>query len=86
MLDLKFVRSHCELVKEALQKRGSGVSLEGFLEADNNWRKVLASAESLKGKRNIVSMEIGRLKKLRAGCARTRFGNEKSFRRDQGTG
>jgi seryl-tRNA synthetase len=64
MLDLKFVRSHCELVKEALQKRGSGVSLEGFLEADNNWRKVLASAESLKGKRNIVSMEIGRLKKL----------------------
>lgn len=64
MLDLKFVRSHPEIVKEALQKRGAGIGLEGFLEADNNWRKVLASAENLKGKRNIVSMEIGRLKKL----------------------
>lgn len=64
MLDLKFVRSHPEIVEEALQKRGAGIGLEGFLEADNNWRKVLASAESLKGKRNIVSMEIGRLKKL----------------------
>ncbi|HAU31465.1 MAG: Serine--tRNA ligase [Desulfotomaculum sp. 46_296] len=64
MLDLKFVRSHPEIVKEALQKRGAGIGLESFLEADNNWRKVLASAESLKGKRNIVSMEIARLKKL----------------------
>ncbi|MFA5383844.1 MAG: serine--tRNA ligase [Eubacteriales bacterium] len=64
MLDLKFVRSHPEIVEEALQKRGAGIGLESFLEADNNWRKVLAAAESLKGKRNIVSMEIGRLKKL----------------------
>ena len=64
MLDLKFVRSRPEIVKEALEKRGSGISLEGFLEADNNWRKVLASAESLKGRRNTVSTEIGRLKKL----------------------
>ena len=64
MLDLKFVRSHPEIVKEALQKRGSGISLDGFLEADNKWRKVLASAESLKGRRNTVSTEIGRLKKL----------------------
>lgn len=63
MLDLKFIRSNPQLVKEALKKRGAGVGLDRFLEIDQQRRKTLATVESLKSRRNVVSQEIGRLKK-----------------------
>ena len=63
MLDLKLIRSNPRLVKEALEKRGAGVGLDRFLEIDKQWRTALASVESLKNSRNVVSQEIGRLKK-----------------------
>lgn len=63
MLDLRFVRSHPEIVAEALKKRGSEVSLEPFLEMDKRWREKLVVAEQLKNRRNVVSEEIGRRKK-----------------------
>lgn len=63
MLDLKFVRNNPEIVKEALKKRGANISLDPFLELDQRRREKLADVEKLKNKRNVVSEEIGRLKK-----------------------
>jgi len=63
MLDLKFVRNNPNVVKTALQKRGASISLAPFLELDERRREKLAEVEKLKNKRNVVSEEIGRLKK-----------------------
>jgi len=63
MLDLKFVRSNPDAVKKALQKRGANISLDPFLELDQRRREKLVEVEKLKNKRNVVSEEIGRLKK-----------------------
>ncbi|AGA67587.1 seryl-tRNA synthetase [Desulfitobacterium dichloroeliminans LMG P-21439] len=63
MLDLKFVRTNPEVVKEALQKRNSNVSLDEFLNQEEERRKLLFDVETLKAKRNTVSEEVGRRKK-----------------------
>jgi seryl-tRNA synthetase len=63
MLDLKFVRSNPEVIKEALEKRGASVSLDSFLELEKKRREILVDVEQLKNRRNIVSEEIGKLKK-----------------------
>ncbi|MHB1652516.1 MAG: serine--tRNA ligase [Desulfitobacteriaceae bacterium] len=63
MLDLKFVRSHPEVVKDALQKRNASVSLDGFLRQEEERRKIIFEVENLKNRRNTVSEEVGRHKK-----------------------
>jgi seryl-tRNA synthetase len=63
VLDLKFVRSNPEKVKEALNKRGTVVGLDAFLELEEQRRQKLVTVEQLKNKRNTVSEEIGCLKK-----------------------
>jgi len=63
VLDLKFVRSNPDKVKEALDKRGAVVGLDSFLELDELRRQKLVKVEQLKNRRNTVSEEIGRLKK-----------------------
>lgn len=63
MLDLKFVRSNPDKVKEALNKRGAVLGLDRFLEMEEARRQKLARVEQLKNRRNTVSEEIGLLKK-----------------------
>lgn len=63
MLDLRYVRTNPEIVKEALQKRNSSLSLDEFLEQEETRRKLLFEVENLKAQRNTVSEEVGRLKK-----------------------
>ncbi len=63
MLDIKFIRSNPEKVKEALEKRREKIDLEELLELDQKRRELLVEAGSLKEKRNAVSEEIGQLKK-----------------------
>ncbi|PKM47369.1 MAG: serine--tRNA ligase [Firmicutes bacterium HGW-Firmicutes-8] len=63
MLDLKFVRTNPDKVKEALNKRGSAVGLDDFLALEEQRRQELVQVEQLKNRRNTVSEEIGRLKK-----------------------
>ncbi|AQS57772.1 serine--tRNA ligase [Desulforamulus ferrireducens] len=63
MLDIKFVRSNPELVVEGLRKRGSDISLDEFLKLDESRREKLVVVEQLKNTRNVVSQEIGKLKK-----------------------
>lgn len=63
MLDIKFVRTNPDLVKEALANRNVDVSLDEFLQLDEERRKNLFQVEQLKNRRNVVSEEVGRLKK-----------------------
>ena len=63
MLDMKFVRNNPQVVQEALAKRGTAVTLEEFLKLDERRRDRLFVVEQMKNRRNVVSEEIGRLKK-----------------------
>ncbi|QNB47236.1 serine--tRNA ligase [Thermanaerosceptrum fracticalcis] len=64
MLDIKFVRNNPEVVKEALNRRNSSTNVvDEFLKIDEERRQKLVITEQLKNKRNVVSEEIGRLKK-----------------------
>ncbi|AVX31770.1 seryl-tRNA synthetase [Carboxydocella thermautotrophica] len=63
MLDIKFIRQNPEIVEQALKNRGAAVSLQEFLQLDEQRRKLLVEVEQLKNQRNTTSEEIGRLKK-----------------------
>ena len=65
MLDLKYVRSHLEEVKEALAKRGQEVLLADFEALDENRRQLLARVEAQRHERNRLSEEVGRRKKAK---------------------
>jgi seryl-tRNA synthetase len=60
---MKFVRNNPQVVQEALLKRGSIVTLDEFLKLDQQRREKLFIVEQMKNRRNLVSEEIGRLKK-----------------------
>ena len=59
MLDLKFVREHPEIVKEAIIQKNEPADLERLLELDQKRRRLLQQADGLKRLRNRVSKEIG---------------------------
>ncbi|NMA52256.1 MAG: serine--tRNA ligase, partial [Peptococcaceae bacterium] len=62
MLDIKFVRNNPQVVKDALVRRGSEVTLDEFLQLDEERREKLFIVEQMKNRRNTVSEEIGKLK------------------------
>jgi seryl-tRNA synthetase len=66
MLDARFVRENIDAVKEALKKRGYEFPLSHFLAIDEKRMALLREAEELRNKRNVVSEEIGRLKREKA--------------------
>ncbi|MCL4537728.1 MAG: serine--tRNA ligase [Nitrospirae bacterium] len=63
MLDSRFVRENIDVLKKALEKRGYEIDLSEFLSLEEERLKLLKEAEELRNKRNVVSEEIGRLKK-----------------------
>ncbi|KMY55931.1 seryl-tRNA synthetase [Bacillus sp. FJAT-27231] len=64
MLDIKFLRSNFEEVKNRLQHRGEDLSaLDNFEELDQRRRQLLVEAEELKSKRNSVSQQVAQLKR-----------------------
>ncbi|NLA27469.1 MAG: serine--tRNA ligase [Firmicutes bacterium] len=60
MLDLKFIREHPEIVREAIIQKNEPADLERLLELDQERRLLLQEADELKQLRNRVSKEIGR--------------------------
>ena len=69
MLDIKFIRSNPETVKESLIRRNGQTDLvDEFLKVDEERRKKLVVTEQLKGKRNTVSEEVGKMKKAGQNC------------------
>lgn len=63
MLDIRFVRENVEVVKEALRKRNYVLSLSDLLSLEDQRRLLLKEVEELRGRRNAVSEQIGRLKR-----------------------
>ena len=63
MLDAKFVRENLDIVKLALQKRGADISLDEFVRLEELKLKLIKESEELRNRRNVVSEEIGRLKR-----------------------
>jgi seryl-tRNA synthetase len=63
MLDLKFVRSNPDLIKDMLEKRGYDLDLSGFQSLDERRRSILGVLEDLRHRRNTVSDEIAAMKK-----------------------
>lgn len=63
MLDSKFVAANPELVVEKLRKRNIEVDLTAFLQAEADRKQGLAEVELMKAEKNVVSKEIGVLKK-----------------------
>ncbi|SMB88604.1 seryl-tRNA synthetase [Thermanaeromonas toyohensis ToBE] len=63
MLDIKLLRQNPDLVDRGLKRRGLAAPLEHFLKLDAKRRNLLTEVERLKNRRNMVSEEIGRLKR-----------------------
>jgi len=63
MLDLKFVRTNPDVVRQALINKGVSVDLDRILALDVERRQGLSEVEQLKAKRNQVSKQVGLLKK-----------------------
>ncbi|VAX32615.1 Seryl-tRNA synthetase [hydrothermal vent metagenome] len=63
MLDARFVRENVQVVKDALQKRGYEIALDEFLSLEEKRREVIREVEELRNRRNVVSDQIGSLKK-----------------------
>ena len=63
MLDLKTIRENIDEVEKRLQTRDAQISLSPFRELDVKRRDLIKEVEVLKNRRNIVSGEIGFLKK-----------------------
>lgn len=63
MLDIRFIRSQPEVVKEAIRLKGEDeVDIDGLVQRDARWREHLQELESLRAERNSASKEIGRRK------------------------
>lgn len=63
MLDARFVRENIDTVKTALEKRHYEIDLSEFLSIEAERLKLLKESEELRNKRNVVSEEIGKLKR-----------------------
>lgn len=63
MLDLKFVRTNPEIIRQTLANKGVDVDLDRLLALDVERRQILTEVEALKARRNDVSRQVGVLKK-----------------------
>ena len=63
MLDLRYVRSNMDIIREMLKNRGYDLDLSAFESLDKDRRERLAALEALRNKRNRVSEDIASMKK-----------------------
>ena len=63
MIDIRILREDPEGVRERMATRGTDIDLEAVLDADREWRDILARSERRQEMKNRLSGEIGRLKK-----------------------
>ncbi|MCX5801648.1 MAG: serine--tRNA ligase [Candidatus Eisenbacteria bacterium] len=63
MLDRKLIRAKPDDVRRAILDKGDSVDLDGFLRLDENRRRLLSELDQLKHKKNVLSEEIGKLKR-----------------------
>ncbi|MBI5215456.1 MAG: serine--tRNA ligase [Ignavibacteriae bacterium] len=63
MLDVKFIRENPQAVKEGIAKKGDVDRVDEILNLDAKRREIIQQVEVLKGRRNTVSAEVGKLKR-----------------------
>lgn len=63
MLDLKFIRSHLDGIKEMLRNRSYDLDISVFESVDQKRREILPALENLRHQRNKVSEEIAAMKR-----------------------
>jgi seryl-tRNA synthetase len=63
MLDIKLVRSNPEVVRAALQRRGSTQSLDEFLAVEAERRRLITEVETMRAERKTASDEIAKFMK-----------------------
>jgi seryl-tRNA synthetase len=64
LLDIKLFRNHLSIVQNSLEMRNySQKDLDTLVSLDRKHREILQDTESLKNKRNIVSIDVANLKK-----------------------
>ncbi len=63
MLDLKFVKTNLDLVKNGMERRRAKINFTALLDNDEKRKKLLLEIESLRHKRNTVSDDIAKIKK-----------------------
>ena len=64
MLDMKFVRENLDAVREMLKNRCNGLDLSPFTALDEERRRILQDVEEKKARRNAVSKDISKYKRL----------------------
>jgi len=64
MLEIKFVRDHMDDIQTMLSSRGAKTDLGLFKKADDTRREILFKIEELRHRRNVVSEQIAKMKKL----------------------
>ncbi len=62
MLDLRFIRENIELVRKGSEAKGITVDLDQIAKLDDRRKSLIQEGESLKAKRNTVSVDVGKLK------------------------
>ena len=63
MLEIKLVRENLELVKTAMQNRGTAFDWEAFQAQDTRRKTILFELEELRRQRNRVSDQVARMKR-----------------------
>jgi seryl-tRNA synthetase len=61
MLDIAFIRSNPDVVKQAAKNKGIDVDIDKLLEVDEQRRKLITSVDELRAKRNELSSSIPKL-------------------------
>jgi seryl-tRNA synthetase len=64
MLPIQLIRERPEVVREALRKRHAQAPLDEVIALDQEWRRLLHEAETLRAERNALSKELGHLSRL----------------------
>ncbi|MFA5839918.1 MAG: serine--tRNA ligase [Candidatus Margulisiibacteriota bacterium] len=63
MLDPKLIRNNPDAIRKGLKNRKADASMvDNFLTLDEEWRKVVAEADTLKARRNALSEQVGERK------------------------
>lgn len=65
MLDIKFIRENKDKVKEAIKNRNLNLDIDEMLNLDEERRKLLVEAETLKAQKNKANDEITSLMKAK---------------------
>lgn len=68
MLDARFIRENIDVLKTALKKRGHEIDLSEFVALEQERLGLMREVEELRNRRNVVSTEIGILKKQGQGA------------------